>query len=263
MVTEVWAAGKAYEPYIGRWSRLVAREFVAWLGAARDALWLDVGCGTGVLTSTILEKASPAHIVGIDASSAYAAFARENIDQERAVFAAADARALPIRSASVDGVVSGLVMNFVPAPDVALAEMTRVARPGGIVAIYLWDYAGEMQLIRHFWDAATELDSHASKLDEGSRFPLCNPNEMELLFRTAGLTSVESRAIDIPTRFRDFEDYWSPVLGGQGPAPAYAMSLAENDRERLRDHLRARLPSRADGSIDLIARAWAVRGVKS
>jgi SAM-dependent methyltransferase len=263
---DVWASGDAYEPYVGRWSRLVAREFLQWLAVAPSARWLDVGCGTGALTDGILSAAAPAQVSAVDASSAYVRYARDHardrMHGRRAIFAVADVRALPQRSAAADAAVSGLVLNFVPQPDAAVAELARAVRPGGTVAAYVWDYAGEMQLIRHFWDAAVELDPGAAALDEGRRFPLCRPDALEALWRGAGLLDVESRAIDVPTRFRSFEDYWAPFLGGQGPAPGYAMELSAARRAALRERIRARLLVAADGSIDLVARAWAVRGVR-
>src|SRR6185312_12097175 len=105
-----------------------------------------------------------------------------------------------------------------------------------------------------------EFDPEAARLDEGVRFPLCQPEPLTALFRAAGLRSVEVRAIDVPTHFQDFDDYWVPFLGGQGPAPGYAMSLDEERRVTLRERLRSTLPIAPDGSIDLIARTWAVRG---
>ena len=137
-----------------------------------------------------------------------------------------------------------------------------VARDGGTVAAYVWDYAGRMELMRHFWDAAVALDPAAVELDEGRRFPLCQPGPLAEIFRGVGLSTVEVRAIDVPTVFRDFDDYWSPFLGAQAPAPAYAMSLSEERRAALRERLRATLPVEHDGSIRLIARAWAVRGTR-
>lgn len=258
-----WLAGSAYEPFMGRWSRIVAAEFIGWLAAPLEARWLDVGCGTGVLSSTILARAAPTQVCSLDASSAYVVFARGHAADARGAFAVADARALPVLSASVDVVVSGLVLNFVPEPGLALAEMVRVVRPGGTVALYVWDYAGEMQLLRRFWDASVALDARAAALDEGRRFPMCNPRALEDLLRDAGLLHVDSRAIDVPTRFRDFTDYWAPFLGGQGPAPGYAMSLSEDARAQLRDRVRDRLPVAPDGSIELVARAWGVRGRRS
>jgi SAM-dependent methyltransferase len=261
--TEVWESGEEYEPYVGRWSRLVAREFLAWLAIPTHARWLDVGCGTGALIQAILDRWSPAEVVGIDPSSAYIAYARRNISDPRVRYEVGDARALPVPS-SFDAVVSGLVINFVPAPDQlkAAREMVRAARTGGTVAAYVWDYAGEMQLMRRFWDAAVALDPSARDLDEGPRFPLCHSDNLAALFRKTGLSAVETRAVDVPTVFRDFDDYWTPFLGGEGPAPAYAKALDRDRRAALRDTIRASLPIQPDGSIHLIARAWAVRGVR-
>jgi len=257
---DVWAAGRLYEPYIGRWSRLVAREFLAWIEVPAQRDWLDVGCGTGALSEVILQIAQPRSVKGIDPSAGFTEHARAHVADPRATFDVGDAQSLPLDTASRDAAVSGLVLNFVPHPEHAVAEMARVVRSGTVVAAYVWDYAGKMELMRYFWDAAAALDPAALELDEGRRFPLCQPAPLTELFAQAGLREVEVRAIDVPTRFRDFDDYWSPFLGGQGPAPGYAMSLSEERRGALRDRIRANLPIADDGSIHLIARAWAVRG---
>lgn len=259
---DVWASGTAYEPYVGRWSRLVAREFVLWLAIPPSGRWLDVGCGTGALIQTILQVASPSEVQGIDLSDGYIAFARQQIVDDRVSFAIGDAQMLPFESMTYDTVVSGLVLNFVSQPGQAVSEMARVTRPGGVVAAYVWDYAGKMQLMRYFWDAAVILDPAARDLDEGRRFLLCRPEPLVRLFRDGHLRDVEVCAIDVSTDFRDFDDYWSPFLGGQGPAPDYAMSLSEERRIALREQIRSSLPIREDGSIHLIARAWAVRAVR-
>ena len=258
--TEVWASGDAYEPYVGRWSRLVAREFLAWLAVPPGQRWLDVGCGTGALSRAILEIAAPSEVVGVDPAEGFLAYARAYTTDSRARFEVGNALGLPYETGTFDAVVSGLVLNFVSQPPSAVAEMARVARPGGRVAAYLWDYAGEMQMMRRFWDAAVALDPEASPLDEGRRFPICQPEPLAELFRAAGLRAVEVCAIDVPTRFRDFDDYWTPFLGGQGPAPGYTLSLSEERRAMLRERLRSSLPTAPDGSIHLIARAWAVQG---
>jgi SAM-dependent methyltransferase len=260
MSREVWASGTAYEPYVGRWSRLVAVEFLCWLDVPVNRRWLDVGCGTGAVTDEALRLGSPSEVVGVDRSLDYVRYARAQVPDPRAHFVAGSAAALPFPDSYIDAAVCGLVINFVPEPGRAAAEMTRVTRPGGAVGAYVWDYAGEMQLMRYFWDAAVAIDPRAVELDEGPRFPLCQPEPLRSLFVDAGLSDVEVRAIDVPTRFRDFDDYWTPFLGGQGPAPAYAMSLVDDHRAELRDRIRARLPYAADGSIPLVARAWAVRG---
>lgn len=260
--TSVWASGEAYEPYVGRWSRLVAREFVEWLAIPPAALWLDIGCGTGALTETILRRANPAQVDGLDPSEGYLALAREQVRDPRVRFEIGDARHLPVDSARYDAIVSALVLNFIPDLPTAMAEMARAARPGGVVAGYVWDYAGKMELMRYFWDAAVALKPEDLERDEGRRFPICKPGPLQDLFKSAGLKDVATRSIDISTSFRDFDDYWTPFLGGQFPAPDYAMSLDEEARAALRERIRARLPVTADGSIPLIARAWAVRGTR-
>jgi SAM-dependent methyltransferase len=258
---DTWESGDQYEPYVGRWSRLVAREFLTWLGKQSRSRWLDVGCGTGALTQTILDQAAPLEVVGVDPSPGFIAHARKQITDPRVRFESGDARYIPLASGTFNVVVSGLVLNFVPQPDQAVAEMRRTARPGGLVGSYVWDYAGEMQLMRHFWDAAAALDPTAGDLDEGRRFSLCNPEQLTRLFEGAGLQRVETTAVDVPTVFENFDDYWQPFVGGQGPAPSYAMSLSEAQRAALRDRIREGLPIEPDGSIHLIARAWAVKGL--
>ena len=255
-----WAAGKLYEPYVGRWSRLVAKEFLQWLQLPAQLDWLDVGCGTGALTQAILQQTQPRSVTGIDPSAGFIDYAKAQITDPRVTFEVADAQSLPVQSARFDVAVSGLVLNFVPKPLLAAQEMARAVRPAGVVAAYVWDYAGKMELMRYFWDAAVALDPSASKLAEGLRFPICQPPALVALFSEAGLRDVQTHTIDAPTAFRDFDDYWNPFLGGQGPAPGYAMSLSEEHRGALRDRIRATLPIASDGSISLIARAWAVRG---
>ncbi|HEU5299352.1 MAG TPA: methyltransferase domain-containing protein [bacterium] len=256
---DVWAAGDRYEPYVGRWSRLVARELLAWLEVPPRKDWLDVGCGTGALTEVILQQAEPRTVTGVDSSKGFLEYARARIGDPRVTFKVGDAQMLPIDGAAVDAAVSGLVLNFVPQPARAAAEMARAVRPEGIIAAYVWDYGEKMQMIRYFWDAAVVLDPEAPKQDE-ARFPLCRPEALAGLFTSAGLREVEVRPIDVTTRFRDFQDYWFPFLGGQGPAPSYVAALSEERRTALRERIRARLPVAKDGSIQLVARAWAVRG---
>jgi SAM-dependent methyltransferase len=259
---DVWAAGDLYEPYVGRWSRRVACDFLDWLAIPAGRDWVDVGCGTGALTQVILEQAAPGKVQGIDSSPGFIEYARARTPDARAAFKQGDAQSLPLEPACFDVAVSGLVLNFVPKPALAVAQMARAVRPGGVVAAYVWDYAGKMELMRHFWEAAASLDPKALDLDEGRRFPMCTPGALAELFGEGGLPEVHVRAIDIPTRFRDFNDYWSPFLGGQGPAPAYCMSLSEERRAALRERIRSRLAVAADGSIALMARAWAVRAKK-
>ena len=263
MTTPVWADGAAYEAYVGRWSRLVAAEFVRWLDLPAGLRWLDVGSGTGVLTSTVLTTAQPRQVTGVDPSEGFVTQARTQVADPRAAFTVGDARALPLPDGAVDVVVSGLVLNFVPEPARAVADFARVAAPGAVVAAYVWDYADGMEMMRHFWDAASALDPGAAARDDGRRFSLCRPEALATLWRDGGLTDVSVEAIDVPTVFTGFADYWTPFLGGQGSAPGYLASLAEPQRVALRDLLAVRLPPGPDGSIRLTARAWAVRGTRA
>ena len=262
-VDSKWDSGGAYEFYVGRWSRLVAQDFVSWLAVPPESHWLDVGCGTGALSQTILELGAPGEVVGIDPSSAYVASAGARMgDDPRARFEVGDAQALRAPTGTFDAVVSGLVLNFVPLAELAVEEMARVVRHEGTVGAYVWDYAEGMGLMRHFWDAASALDPKAKDLDEGRRFRLCEPEALSQLFSSTGLKEVEVRAIEVLTHFRGFDDYWTPFLGAQGPAPNYAMSLSEERRGELRERIRASLPRDPDGGIPLTARAWAIRSVR-
>lgn len=259
---DTWTSGEAYEPYVGRWSRLVAHKFLQWLSLPTGMIWLDVGCGTGALTQTILQFLAPKAVNGVDAAEGYIAFALQKIINPRATFYVGNAQRLPVETAAYDAVVSGLVLNFAQDPDEMVAEMVRVTKSGGIVAVYVWDYAEKMEFMRYFWDAAAVMNPAGENLDEGRRFPLCNPGPLEGLFQAAGLSRVEVQPIDILTYFKNFDDYWSPFLGGQGPAPSYLKTLREADRRLLRERVRASLPIGPDGSIPLMARAWAVRGIR-
>jgi ubiquinone/menaquinone biosynthesis C-methylase UbiE len=220
VVQDVWAVGAAYDPYVGRWSRLVAREFVRWLARPRGLRWLDVGCGTGALVDAILEGAEPEAVLGLDRSRAFVVHTHARRSGARTRFAVGDAQSLPLAAHCFDAVVSGLVLNFVPDPGEMVAEMARAGRPGSTIALYVWDYARGMEMMRCFWDAASALDPAAAHLDEAARFPICAPEPLRALLEGAGLIAVATRAIDVPTRFRDFDDFWTPFLGGQGPAPS-------------------------------------------
>lgn len=257
---ETWSAGHGYEQYVGRWSRPVAREFLRWLGLERCLAWGDIGCGTGALVETILAEWGPSSIIAVDRSAAFIRAARERVDDARVRFDVGDAMALGWPSGTCDAAVSGLVLNFVPDPRAMAVEMMRVTRPGGIVAAYVWDYSGGMQMMRRFWDAAVALNPGDSRLDQAERFPICQPQPLETLFREIGLRAVCVQAVDIPTIFRDFDDYWTPFLGKQGAAPTYLAGLDPADRDRIRGALQDRLVTGSDGTITLTARAWAVQG---
>lgn len=259
--SDEWADGAAYEAFMGPWSRAAAEQFLPWLGLPTGLRWLDVGCGTGALSESILRHTSPEEVRGIDQSAGYVAHARAHVSDERARFDVGEATALPVEPASFDAAVSGLVLNFVPDPVATLRGMARAVRPGGEVAVYVWDYAGGMEFLRRFWDAAVSLDPEARELDEGRRFPICHPDALGRAFEAADLENIEVSALDVPTVFESFDAYWSPFLGGQGPAPGYARGLSEAKRAELRDRLRSELGPGTSGHIHLSARAWAARGI--
>lgn len=259
-MTAAWDGAHAYERYVGRWSRCVAREFIGWVGVPAGAGWLDVGCGTGALSEEIASLSAPSRVEGIDPSSAFVAEAERRLTSPVFSFHVGDALSLPHPDSTFDAVASALVLTFLSDPALGVREMARVAKPGSIVASYVWDYSGEMQMMKCFWEVASELDHRAGAIDERLRFALAHPDELELLFGGAGLTGVVSTPLEIRTRFASFDDYWEPFLGGQGSAPGYVASLSEDQRTRLRDALKERVPVEEDGSVDLLARAWGVKG---
>ena len=256
----LWTSGEVYEAYMGRWSRLVAAEHVRRLGVGPGGRWLDVGSGTGALTSAVLAAAEPASVLGVDPSEAFVEHAAAHVADQRAEFRVAEAGDLPLPDSSVEVVVSGLVLNFVADQPAAAREMHRVLGPGGRVGCYVWDYASGMQMLRHFWDVAASLDPASREADQGERFEICQPEPLRRLMSDAGFDDVAVDEIVVPTVFTDFEDYWSPFLAGRAPAPSYVMTLSAGDRDTLRAALRDDLPTEADGAIMLTARAWEVTG---
>lgn len=259
-VHDAWSSGDSYELYMGRWSRQIAALFLDWLAAPTGLDWLDVGCGTGALTQTILERRSPHTVTGIDASEGFIDHARRTTSDARAKFEVGSADALPLDDESFDAAVSGLVLNFVPDCENALAEMRRVVKPKGLIAFYVWDYpGGGLGFLNRFWKVATRLDADAEGFAEDKRFPFCTRDGLEKLCLSAGLEGAEIVPIEVPTVFETFEDYWRPFTLGAGPAPGYVAGLDDAMRNALHDALEADLGA---GRIDLVARAWAVQDVR-
>lgn len=258
-----WVAGDAYEAYMGRWSRPLARSFIDWLRPPAAANWLEVGCGTGSLTSAICDACSPASVVACDPSAALIEHAQASLAAAPATFVVGDADRLPYREGGFDIAASGLVVNFLPDPRLALASIRERLRRGAIVGAYVWDYADGMEFLRIFWEEAAALNSAADAVDERRRFPLCRQPALTALFQNAGLSEVGSASIEIPTDFASFDDYWTPFLRGTGPAPGYVASRDPAARTQLEQRLRERLRAGDDGAIHLRARAWAVRGISN
>lgn len=256
----MFSLGEAYDVFMGRWSARIAPLLVEFAVVRDGDDVLDVGSGTGALAAAVAAFAQSSRIIGIDRSESYVAVARARHQSQQMRFGVGDAQQLPFGDACFDRTLSLLILNFVPDPQTALIEMTRVTRPGGTVAAAVWDYGEGMEMLRAFWDEATALNPRANERDE-RHMPLSRSGELAALWRTR-LANVSETALSIETRFSSFENYWRPFLQQQGPAGAYVATLPLVDREQLELKLRRRLlGNRADEPITLRARAWAVRGV--
>ncbi|MCJ8324476.1 MAG: class I SAM-dependent methyltransferase [Rhizobiales bacterium] len=249
----------AYNNYMGRWSQKIAPLFLDWLNADLDKRWLDIGCGTAELSTAIVEKTQPKDLAGVDQSSAYIEYSQNKISSGN--FWVGDALDLKLADALLDYAVSGLVLNFMPDQAKAIAEMKRVLRIGGTGALYVWDYAGQMQIMRYFFDVARQFDDGGDEFDDGIKALICNPKPLKLAFEKAGFNDVEVVALDITTAFKNFDDYWQPFTSGTGSAPKYCNSLSDETREKIKTKLMSILPTSPDGEILLAARVWAVKGV--
>ncbi|NNC95832.1 MAG: methyltransferase domain-containing protein, partial [Chitinophagales bacterium] len=176
-------------------------------------------------------------------------------------FSVANVDNMPFENEHFDIIVSGLALNFFPNVNIALSEIKRVLKPDGIIAAYVWDYSGRMDFLRCFWDAAFQIDPHSQHLDEGKRFPICNADNLTHTFHEAGFDEVKTSFLDIDTTFKDFDDFWNPFLGGQGPAPSYLASLNSDLRKALKNNLKDKLHRETDGSIKLLGRAVVVKAL--
>jgi SAM-dependent methyltransferase len=257
----MFADAKAYERFMGRWSRLMAPLLVEFTDVPNAGRALDLGSGTGSLAAAIAQKNEQTRVTGIDRSTEYVQYAKSiNPFPGRVDFQGGDAQDLKLPDAAFDAGLSLLVFNFIPGPGKALSEMRRVTRSGGRISAATWDYSAGMRMLRVFWDAAVSVDPSAEERDE-KHMPLCRAGELARLWAEGGLTDVREQPLDIMMRFDNFADYWDPLLLGQGPAGAYVQSIDANRRRALRAEVRVRLSIVSDDApFALPARAWAVRG---
>ncbi|MDQ2651955.1 MAG: class I SAM-dependent methyltransferase [Chloroflexota bacterium] len=259
-----WGNADAYAAYMGRWSRPMAEGVLRWLRPEPGLDWLDVGCGTGALTSAILDLAAPGAVTGVDPSANFLDTAGTRLTDPRVQFTVATAADLPYPTASFDIVIAGLVLHLIQDPLTAVQEMTRVARAGGVVAAYVWDFTGERQFTHAFWNAAKELDPSAASFDPATQTTLCAHKPLAELLTAADLHQVLVESIAIPVVFRNFDDFWLPhLLQGSPPAQRYTATLDEPALTSLRERLRTTLPVAADGSLPLLGHVWAARGTKA
>lgn len=253
----------AYERFMGRWSVLLAPAFLDAVGLDRSgppSRVVDVGSGTGHLARAVAERWPGSEVVGVDPAAGFVEAARARAEAEgnahRVRFEPGEAGALPLDDGCVDAAVALLVLNFVPDPDRAMAEMCRVTGPGGVVAAAVWDYGRGMGMLRALWDAATRLDPAAVGQDEAT-MPLGRPGGLTDLWRRSGLSHVDDGAVEVRREYATFDDYWEPFLHGTGPAGVYVTGLSDAGRTALRAELLADL---GPGPIGLTSRAWWVRG---
>lgn len=245
----------AYGRHVGRYGAALAAAHITAADITPGQTALDVGCGPGALTEALAALLGPEHVAAVDPSPAFAAACAERV--RGADVRVGSAEALPDFDRRFDAVLSQLVVNFMTDARAGVTAMRAASRPGGTVASCVWDYAGEMALLRAFWDAALELDAGCP--DEGRTMRYCTPDELAGLWRSAGLSDVETAELRVGAQYADFDDLWSPFPTGLGPSGAYCAGLSAEGQARLRNALYERLGSPA-GSFALEARAWFVRG---
>ena len=252
------APAEAYDRLVGRYSADLASALVDFVGIEPGSRALDVGCGPGALTGALVERLGAPSVCAADPSEPFVEACRTRLPGIDVVVASAEA--LPFPSGAFDVVLSQLVVNFMDDAEAGVREMARVTRPGGIVASCVWDYAGGMTLLRAFWDAALETEpERAARSDEGVVMRWCREGELEELWGAAGLKNLRSGFLVVSASYSDFEDLWSPLPTGIGPAGAFCRSLDDDRRAALHDALQRRLGV-GDGPFELSARAWTVAG---
>jgi SAM-dependent methyltransferase len=255
--------GAGYEQMMGRWSRRLAPVFLQFTGTADGERVLDLGCGTGHLAAALLAVSQPAQVDGVDAAESYVEHAKSQYRDPRLVFRVGDACALDDPDRTFDRVLSLLMLHFVPQPELAIAEMRRVAKPGAVVAAAVWDVRGGMVAHRMMFDSAAAVDFGAAEL-RAKNFtrPMTRPGELGAAWRAAGLCDVAEMSLQVRMEFAAFDDFWDPLTGREGPTAAYVASLSGELRSRVRAAVRAAyLDGEPDGPRSYAALAWAVKGV--
>jgi SAM-dependent methyltransferase len=248
---------ETYDRHIGRYGPALARALIETAGVRPGGRALDVGCGPGALTTELVAVLGAECVTAVDPSAPFAEACRERLPGVDVRVGAAEA--LPFEDGAFDHALAQLVVNFMTDPLAGVREMRRVTRPGGGVAAAVWDYAGEMTLLRRFWDAAVALDPAARNRDEGRCMPFCTPAELAELWASAGLASAHISSVVVDAGYDSFEDLWRPLELGVAPSGAYAVALPSERRAALEAELRRRLGVGGE-PFRLTARAWVVTG---
>lgn len=254
--------GAAYERFIGRWSRRVADRIADTVAFPGEGALLDVGCGTGSLAAALATRHPGRRIVGIDVAEPYLDFARARDELKRVEFLKQDALDIGFPDASFDGAGALIALNFMSDPLKAAREMARVVRPGGTLVAAAWDFRGGLVYQRLLWDTAAGIDPVAARTrDKIFSNPLALPDGMTNLWRNAGLAEVKRESVTVRMDFADWDDYWQPLLGGQGPVGGYVAALEPGLRDRVSAAVRdAFLSGDTDGPRSLTATSWVVTG---
>jgi len=253
----LFSDGASYERFMGPWTRAVGAVFLDWIAAARSKRWLEIGCGTGLFTELLVDIAKPAEAIAIDPSAAQIRETATKAVAKRVDFRVADAQALPFENQEFDLAVSALVINFIPDPARAMLEMKRVVRPGGLIAGYVWDFLGELNVARHVQTPLRQINPSLPKVTGADNTRM---ETLVSLFSDAGLENVASRPIEVEVTFPSFDAYWQRYMDNPSPQSAYIKALPAPDFAKLQETVRLGMPIRGDGTITFAARANAVKG---
>jgi SAM-dependent methyltransferase len=248
---------EAYDRHIGRYGPRLARALIAAAGLREGQRALDVGCGPGALAVELAAVLGATHVAAVDPSEPFAEACARRVHGARVEVGTAEA--LPFDDGEFDHALAQLVVNFMADAPAGVAEMRRVTRHGGRVSAAVWDYAGEMTLLRRFWDTVAAFDPASAGRDEGHTMRYCTPAELSALWEDAGLERVAVSPAVVTAGYSNFEDLWQPLESGVAPSGAYVVSLEPGRRAELKDRFRLALGV-GDGAFQLSARAWIVTG---
>jgi SAM-dependent methyltransferase len=240
----------SYARFMGRFSAPLAVQFADLAGVRDGQRALDVGCGPGALTAELVRRLGSRAVSAVDPSASFVDSIRARLPEIDAK--PGNAERLPYADHSFDVTLAQLVVHFMADPVAGLTEMSRVTRPGGLVAACVWDHAGGGGPFATFWRAVHDIDPAA--LDE-SELAGAREGHLAELCEAAGLNDIQSTSLTVRVQFATFADWWEPFTLGVGPAGAYVAGTDDEQREALRSRCAELLPS---APFQLAASAWCV-----